>query len=356
MSRKPWHTRLRKKLRAALYAVLGRIFSAGEAGGKIDPQDIRRILIVRINYRIGNVIFLTPFIKALGRLVPDASVDVIVGAACTKNLLRGLPNVGEVYDAPRELLKNPLKLRREIQQLNARGYDLIIDVSARSSSNAIVTALLKAPRKLGFLDDNRWAPLTHGVSRQGGSCHMALQPLTLLEAFTNHDGQYARFLDIGLSEAEQRDGRERLFGLLAAQGYPEKITPLIGIFRNARGDKIIADEVWQTILREMRDIRSGIDFVDVGVPGQAPLAGRVLTISEKDLRLLGGMLSQLDAFVCADTGPMHLASASGVPTIALFKTTRPAKYGTLGEKDLSLEIAALSERQIAAKIITHLGL
>ena len=356
MSKKPAHTRLRKKLRTVLYAILGKIYSAEQSDEKIRPQDIQRILIVRINYRIGNVIFLTPFIKALGKLVPHAKVDVIIGAAYTKGMLTGLPNVGEVYDAPRELLKKPLKLRQEIKRINGHNYDLVIDVSRKSSTNSIVTAMLKAPRKLGYLDDNSWVPLTHAVSPEGESRHMALQPLALLKAFENHDGDYEQYLDIALSEEEKRDGREQLFRILAGQGYPEKVTRLIGIFRSARGDKIIADEVWQRIVAEMRDIHSEINFVDVTVPELAVFPEEILTISEKNLRQLGAMLSQLDAFVCADTGPMHLASASGVPTIALFKTTRPAKFGTLGESDLSLEISDLTERQIAAKIISHLSI
>jgi ADP-heptose:LPS heptosyltransferase len=32
-------------------------------------------------------------------------------------------------------------------------------------------------------------------------------------------------------------------------------------------------------------------------------------------------------FVSADTGPLHLAAASGVPCLGLFTQTDPARYG-----------------------------
>jgi ADP-heptose:LPS heptosyltransferase len=78
------------------------------------------------------------------------------------------------------------------------------------------------------------------------------------------------------------------------------------------------------------------------------------TISEKNLRTLAAKISNLDAFICGDTGPMHLASASGTATIALFKATSPTLYGTLGKKDLSLVMQGKSIEEIAHEIMTHL--
>lgn len=77
--------------------------------------------------------------------------------------------------------------------------------------------------------------------------------------------------------------------------------------------------------------------------------------AQKDLRKLAAFMANLDAFICGDTGPMHLASASGVPTIALFKTTTPTLYGTLKESDLSLEMGDKSVERIAREIGEHIS-
>ena len=78
------------------------------------------------------------------------------------------------------------------------------------------------------------------------------------------------------------------------------------------------------------------------------------TISEKNLRVLAAKIGNLKAFICGDTGPMHLASATLTPTVALFKTTSPALYGTLGGNDLSLVMKEKSVKDIAKEIIEHL--
>jgi heptosyltransferase II len=54
-----------------------------------------------------------------------------------------------------------------------------------------------------------------------------------------------------------------------------------------------------------------------GVQGFTNLAGRT-TISELVSRIAG-----LDMFVCNDSGPMHIAGAYGVPTVAVFGSTDP---------------------------------
>ena len=63
-----------------------------------------------------------------------------------------------------------------------------------------------------------------------------------------------------------------------------------------------------------------------------------LSISISDLRELACFMSSLDFFICADTGPMHLASASFTPVIAFFNATSDDKYGPLGENDHVVKI------------------
>ncbi len=348
------HMRLRKKLRIWMYAVLRRVLKTVPSDKKINPSDIKRILIVRINYRIGNIIFLTPFIKALGKIAPHAKVDVIVGAGFTRSMLTGLDNVGEVYDAPRSLLKNPLKLRREIKRINQQGYDLIINVSPLSSTNSLLTALLRAPYKLGIDDERSWVPFTHVVSTDDADPHMALTPLSLMSAFEGEHESFDKFLDINLSADEQAKGKAELSATLTKQGYVDQGRKLVGIFRIARNQKIIPNPFWEELIVELKKLDDQLEFVDIVVPDQDKLELGLMEIANNDLRKLGGMLSQLEAFICADTGPMHLASASGAPTIALFNQTRPSRYGTLGSMDLSLEIKGLDARAVAVHVDAHL--
>ncbi len=109
------------------------------------------------------------------------------------------------------------------------------------------------------------------------------------------------------------------------------------------------------MIDELKKLNDTLEFIDILDPNnKTPLNSDIKTISEKNLRELAKKISTLKAFICADTGPMHLASATKTPTIALFKATSPTLYGTLGKNDLSLVTKDLKTKEIAKKIYHHL--
>ena len=70
--------------------------------------------------------------------------------------------------------------------------------------------------------------------------------------------------------------------------------------------------------------------------GRSTLAGRMPGLLSVRLRELGAALGALDAFITADCGVMHLASAAGTRTIGLFKVTDPVRYGPYGHGSASI--------------------
>src|SRR5262249_42449196 len=48
------------------------------------------------------------------------------------------------------------------------------------------------------------------------------------------------------------------------------------------------------------------------------------------LRAFMGALSRCQLLICNDSGPMHIATALGVPVVAIFGPTEPAWFGPLG--------------------------
>ena len=63
-------------------------------------------------------------------------------------------------------------------------------------------------------------------------------------------------------------------------------------------------------------------------PGAVDLSGQL------DLQGLGGFISRCSAFVANDSGPMHMARALGVPTLAVFGSTDPAMFDFAGHSVL----------------------
>lgn len=78
-------------------------------------------------------------------------------------------------------------------------------------------------------------------------------------------------------------------------------------------------------------------------PGEEALAVAAETSSEGHARMIQLSLTQLIAitrraalFIGGDTGPMHLAAALGIPIVALFGPTDPARNGPFGTKNIVL--------------------
>nr|AOR51272.1 glycosyl transferase family protein [uncultured bacterium pBF1] len=352
----PLHSQIRKKIKNILDAILLFLFPTHVSHDPIPTEPIHRILVIRINYRIGNILFTTPLLRALEQRFPHAKIDIIIGAAYCIPLLKGFKTVENVFDFPRKLLKNPLHAYRYIQQLRSTPYDLVINLNTGSASDRGATFLARGTYKLGFNASGTWSPLTHVVDSPKGNIHEALKPLYLMQAFGDKPTDFPQKMNIALSPDEKVQGLKKLQKDLADQGYSwQEGVDVIGLFRDARFEKKIDNSWWKEWYTQMKQLNPHAIFIDILSPDvKEKLQEDMYTLKESNLRSLGTMLSQMNLFVCGDTGPMHLASASMVPTIALFKATAPELYGTLGQQDLSLTFGTLTASEIAQIISEHL--
>lgn len=350
----PIHSKIRRNLKDFVNKLLINITSNKSDGEKIDPNEIKRILLVRINYRIGNVIFLTPLIKAISQKLPNAKIDIIVGAPFTIPILKNIPNVENVYDTPRKLLRNPIELFKKVREINKNNYDLIISPVGNSASSNIAISLLKAKYKLGFENQGTWSPINKTVPHSSKYKHEALKLLPLMEIFNGDEVDYELYLDVSLSEDEKNTGKQILFDLLQKHNIGKTPSHIIGIFRDARFDKKIANIWWQEFIVEMKKNDENILIIDILAPGQEIFTNELPSICISNLRELSKFLSSLDVFVCGDTGPMHLASASLVPVIALFNATSPDMYGPLGKHDNVIQINDKNISLVASEAYSYL--
>ena len=352
----PLHTRLRRRFNRGMNRLFSRFATIKASGETIDSGEVRHILLVRPNYRIGNMLFLTPLLNALGEQLPDAKVDLLVGMRSAGAVLEPLPNVGHVYDFPRKLLRQPLRLWHFIREVRGNGYDVVLNLMPSSTSSQIVTLLAKGHYKASFYDENSWCPLTHTVRYEQRNLHMALRPLEMLRVFGADDTRAAKVLDIRLTGEEKAAGSGALEALLQRHDMQREGRIIIGLFRNARFDKRIPDAWWQQwyeALKKAEPSAAVIDILSPDIPEK--LNDGVIAFSEKSLRGLGAFMAALDGFVCADTGPMHLAAASGATTLALFNKTETEVYGTLGERNLTIEMEGLDTETIVRMQLERIG-
>ncbi len=341
----PLHVRFRKKLNIYLLYILSKLTKTVKNSQTIDKNEITSIVIVRPNYRIGNIIFLTPLINEIHKEMPLCKIDVVVGMKLAGNILKGLPNIDRVIDTPRSLLLNPISLYKLIKTTRAKKYDLAIDTSGGSVSSQIVTTLINAKYKVSFESEKLFMPLTHTVKSTEPYTHAGSKALELLKVFGNPIPSTNIELDIKLTPIEIETAQNALDKLL---GNNHKSSQTIALFRNARFDKKIPDEWWQEWHKELMRLDCTIVVIDILSPDiLTKLNDKCLEYSNKDLRALGAFFSVCDAYISADTGPLHISIASQANTLALFNKTSKEHYGTLSSDDMTIDINGQKEIDIA---------
>lgn len=136
--------------------------------------------------------------------------------------------------------------------------------------------------------------------------------------------------------------RESARGVIGRASVPATGGPLVGLFPGAefgpskRWPLKRFAELTHALRRRRRDVRlvllcgPGEVWIGVRIHEQS---GHLVPVLGADLDLAGlaGLLSRLDLLITNDSGPMHLAAALGVPCVALFGPTDPARTRPWGE-------------------------
>jgi len=347
---------LRGLLRSAVSWTLT-LFSSSRArpAANLDPSAIRQILVVRMNGRMGNTLFLTPLLSALHEVMPDAAIDVFVTYPDAADLLRGMPGLRNVITLPH---KGWWRLGASIATLRAyraNRYDLAVDPQANSSGGRMALLLARARWRLGFGGDQQWVRLDFAAEVPDTVRHEALRPLALLQqAFDYRVEQTHPHLCVANSTDELAAGAQRLRrSLQGGVRQPHGAAPIVGFFAMARGKKDLGQDWWRQFWQAYLDIRPATVPVEVlPTATHPPVVADFATVHCPSPRGLAATIGHADWFFSADTGPMHLASASGVPTIAFFDRSDPAKYGPINRQDRALGIGGMTPRQVAEACAT----
>lgn len=326
------------------------------AGALLARTGIHRVLVCRHVHSLGNALLLTPLIAELGETFPGAEVEILCSCPAGDALFGTLPNVRRVRLLPRHLVTHLPATLGVLRSMRRERYDLVIDPDPRSHSGRRLARMAHARCSLGFSAAGKSGTLTHLVARPADVRHVAMLPVYLLRRALGEDPSARPYPlpGIALSPAELERGRATLAGLLAHA--PAAPGPCIGIFANATGAKRLTGAWWQAFIATLRAHVPGCRIVEI-LPafGRSLLDERFPCFYSSDLRKLAGLLAGLDAYVSSDCGVMHLAWASGVPTIGLFNSMDPAEWGPFGPHMGALPLGSDTPEAVAASVVSLPG-
>jgi len=297
-------------------------------------QEIAGIAVIKLRY-IGDTLLMTPVFDALRDAFPHASLAAVVNRG-TEPVLVNNPSVDEIITVDRS--SSYLKYIGDLRLIHQKRYDLVIDLTGADRS-AFIAYWSGASVRMGYrgrgMVRNRIFYNVLVDANEGG-LHKVDHHLAMIEAmgFPVKDRSPRLFLTraetamtAGLLE-ENGLSEDQLFIVLHPgarrwyKSWPPEYFSRLGdrLARELRVPVVLAGgvqdvETVQAIEREMSS--SCIN-----------LAGRL------NLRGLAGLLKSAAVCVVNDSSPMHMASAVGTPTIALFGLTDPKLWAPRGPNHL----------------------
>lgn len=338
----------------AIALVFGRLFAAVGRQlcepGQLPARGIHRVLICRPNHRLGNAVLVSPLLAEIEALYPGAEIDVVSGGEAARMLFTGRFQVRQVFCLPRKVARHAWRTLVLLWQLRHNSYDLAIDACNGSQSGRLLLGIVKARFKLGFPDafangHSRW----HGMPAPE---HLAHRGVFLLR--TAYAGKVERpyeTLNLRLSDGERQQARKALAAILGATQQPWAGRPVVGVFANATGAKRYGEAWWKEFVDTLLISRPDVLIVDVVAEhGQTQLDGDFASYYTRDLRRLASVIANMDGFISADCGVMHLAVASGTPTVGLFSVTSSSKYRPYGQNNMAIDTDGMSASQVAGVV------
>ena len=282
------------------------------------PAGVARILVVRYS-ALGDVVLATSILAPLRALFPAARIEWVTSPGAAP-LLEGLPELAAVHRLGREGEAAPAALRARL-----RGrFDLAIDLQEKAKSVLLVRAA--APRRLYFHRRTLGQALLSLLGRD--------RPVTRAHATRLYAEVLAPLgsvlapgpLRIALSPRARAAGAEALHGARR---------PLVAIAPGATwATKRWAPERFAAVADALHADGHGLvlcagpaDAAAVAAFRAALKAPLAADLTPLPVDAMAAALGEVKLLVSCDSGPVHLATALGVPALVLFGPTSTVRWG-----------------------------
>lgn len=290
-----------------------------------------KILIVQTAF-IGDVIIITPLIRAIKELYPTSLLDVMV-IPQTAGVLKNNPNINEIilFDKRKNKITSFLKT---LHQLKKNNYDIVITPHS-SVTTALLLKYAKIKMRIGY---DRWSAakyLTHKVPHPD-EVHKTIKNLTLLslltdKSFSNQTELFPSsemLVKADMLTNELKSKTKNLIALAPGSVWFTKKWP-------TEYYKILAEQLVENnfgvILIGSKDEKSICDEV-------LPNKNGINLAGELSLLESAAAISKCDLMICNDSGALHIANAVETDVFAFFgPTVQSIGYFPFRENDFVFE-------------------
>ncbi|WP_317048268.1 glycosyltransferase family 9 protein [Flavobacterium arcticum] len=309
-------------------------------------DEVKRVLICRPNHRLGNMLLITPLVQEVERTFPNCKIDLFVKGNLGGIIFSNYACVDRIIKLPKKHFKQLFQYFGGWIALKKRHYDIVINVNKTSSSGRLSTKTARGDYK--FFGDVEESYTT----KHTDYCHIAKYPVYNFRYYLSMLGITARenaempTLDLKLSADELAEGK-RALDKLVKDGRKT-----ISIFTYATGAKCYSkswwDDFYTTLQERYADEYNIIEILPVENVSQINF--KAPSFYSKDVREIAALIANTEFFIGADSGMMHLASASQTPTVGLFSITKESVYTPYNSSSTAINTNILCTRSCMATL------
>lgn len=289
----------------------------------------KRILIVEVNW-LGDVLFSTPFIRAVRNNFPNAYIACMTLPGC-KEVLEGNPNINEIiiYDEKGACrgLAGKIKFIRKLKGYNFDTAFLL----HRSFTRTLLVYLAGIGERIGYYTAKRALFLTKKPRPPKEDLHRAEFYLNLLKAAglkTDENG-----CEFFISQKDSDWASDFLKNNGIKSGHKVIIFNPGGNWIPKRWPKVYFAALGKKILAHFGN---DVKILLTGSEKDLPLAEHIrrqtqpeviIACAKATLKQTAALFKKADLVVSSDSGPLHIAVSVGAKTVGLFGPTSPGITG-----------------------------
>ena len=289
---------------------------------------VKKILISRPNHRLGNNLLLTPLIKEVIGIFPNAEIHLFLMGNIGDSVFESYKEVTKIIKLPRKPFKNLLDYFSCWLSLFKHNYDLAINANRVSSSGKLAVKLSRSRYKFFNI-------INKELSKIKDYSHNAKNPIYNLRYQVKNQIDRVNYaipkLDIKLRDYEIQNGEK----LLKSMFNDNK--PVISIFTYATADKCYSEEWWKNLYLKIKIFENKYNILEIlPMENVSQINFAAKSYYSNDIREIASVMHNSKLFIGADSGMMHLAHSSNVTTIGLFSVTETDFYGVYGDKNINI--------------------
>lgn len=278
----------------------------------------KRILVITLRY-LGDTLLVTPLLSSLKQAYPNAEIDVLLPKG-NVGMLEGNVEINKLIPI---VTKPSLVSFAKLLCGLYRRYDL--SISTQAGDRPILCAIAAGKFSMGFVSENSrkddWKRklLSAALEVGGGQSHAVLENLRFCKSLNIEPCYHLTPPNSRMNE--ERTFLDEKYAVLHImpqwrykQWHADGWIKLVH-FLTENGCRVVLTGSAQAVeLEALNELQGRMPTSTLNLAGK-------LTLSQ-----LTSLIVNAVVFVGPDTGITHMAAATGIPTVAIFGPTDPAKW------------------------------